>query len=299
MTGDADATDIYELMGVEPDASKDEIKEAYRRRLEDLKFKAETGRSDKIRDAARAETKQLNAAWQVLSDPFQRQRYDDALAAGDSDDADADAETTVPGPARGLRRLFEPRPRPEPKTSSSSTAPAKSGAREPRARSQRRPAEGVPGAEAAPLGRRMAAMGIDLAVVGALYLGIVNLAAIVFDPDDQTTPYIATVITAVFAFFAVYFVAMTARTGQTFGKRLVHIMAVDAESGELPTWTRAGLRYIVPIVFLLGLPGSLGALLALFFGFSWALLDTRVGLMDRLGHTRVVLAQYTPARPTP
>jgi hypothetical protein len=27
------------------------------------------------------------------------------------------------------------------------------------------------------------------------------------------------------------------------------------------------------------------------------LIDTRIGLMDRLGHTRVVLARYRPERP--
>ena len=87
---------------------------------------------------------------------------------------------------------------------------------------------------------------------------------------------------------------MTARTGQTLGKRLTHLMAVDAVTGNLPSMRRALLRYLVPIVFLLALPGSLGALIALLFGFSWALLDTRVGLMDRLGQTRVVVARYSP-----
>jgi uncharacterized RDD family membrane protein YckC len=166
--------------------------------------------------------------------------------------------------------------------------------REPRARPERRQPEGVPGAEAAPLGRRLAAMGIDLVTIGALYLGIVNLAALIVDPDDQPGVFIAAVITFVFAVFFVYFAAMTARTGQTLGKRLVHIMVVDVDTGNLPTIRRAGMRYLIPIVLLLGLPGSLGALLALLFGFSWALIDTRVGLMDRLGRTRVVVARYKP-----
>ena len=285
--------DHYEMMGVEPGASKDEIRDAYRNRLEDLKVQAENGRSDKIRDAARAETRELNQAWQVLSDPFQRERYDESLGTGEVDgdddvldveDASSNGATPTP-PARGLRRLFEPR----------QTADSGGGrTREPRPRGERRPPEGVAGAEAAPLGRRLAAMGIDLGVVGLLYLGIVNLAAAVLDPDDNAAAYVAVVVSVVFIVFFLYFAVMTARTGQTLGKRLTHLMTVDVESGNLPSMRRAMLRYLVPIVFLLALPGSLGALIALLFGFSWALLDTRVGLMDRLGHTRVVVARYQP-----
>jgi curved DNA-binding protein CbpA len=60
----------YDVVGVEPGASKDEIRSAYRDRLGDLRA------GDPSTDQARAETARLNAAWQVLSDPFQRERYD-------------------------------------------------------------------------------------------------------------------------------------------------------------------------------------------------------------------------------
>jgi curved DNA-binding protein CbpA len=67
-------TDHYELFGVEPDATKDEIKAAYRSEVES---------ADSQRRA------QLNRAWNVLSDPIQRQRYDETLSAsmagGDGD----------------------------------------------------------------------------------------------------------------------------------------------------------------------------------------------------------------------
>ena len=286
-------TDHYDLMGVEPGASKDEIRDAYRNRLEDLKVQAENGRSDKIRDAARAETRELNKAWQVLSDPFQRQRYDASLEAGavDGDDDVIDVEeassngAAPAAPARGLRRFLEPR---------QPAADRGGRTREPRPRPERRPPEGVEGAEAAPLGRRLAAMGIDLVTAGALYLAIVNLTAVAIDPDDNAAAYVAVVVAAVFIVFSVYFAVMTARTGQTLGKRLLHLMTVDAVTGNLPSMRRALMRYLVPLVFLLALPGSLGALIALLFGFSWALLDTRVGLMDRIGQTRVVVARYKP-----
>ncbi len=75
-------TDHYELLGVEPDATKDEIKSAYRTEVED---------ADSSRKA------QLNRAWNILSDPIQRQRYDDQLlhSGGDGDD-DSVSVTAVP-----------------------------------------------------------------------------------------------------------------------------------------------------------------------------------------------------------
>jgi curved DNA-binding protein CbpA len=66
-------TDHYELFGVDPDATKDEIKAAYRSEVESA-------------DSARRA--QLNRAWNVLSDPIQRQRYDETLAADGDDESD-------------------------------------------------------------------------------------------------------------------------------------------------------------------------------------------------------------------
>jgi curved DNA-binding protein CbpA len=94
----------YDVVGVEPGASKDEIRSAYRDRLGDLRA------GDPSTDQARAETARLNAAWQVLSDPFQRERYDRALggeaeppALGDetADDAGEDG-------GRARRRAVPP-----------------------------------------------------------------------------------------------------------------------------------------------------------------------------------------------
>jgi uncharacterized RDD family membrane protein YckC len=272
----------YELIGVEPDASKDEIRSAYRERLEDLRGKAEKGRSDQARVGAREETARLNTAWQVLSDPYQRERYDTELSGG-STEAEADGqqegdegvEEAAPAPAR-RRRLFEPRER------------------DAKGRPQRREPAGVPGAEAAPLGRRLAALAIDVLTMGAVFLGATSLLVSV---ASDSVGAVVLLITALFVIFNAYFVFPTARTGQTIGKRLTHIMVVDADTGDLPTWRRASLRYVVPIVLVIGLPGSLGLMAALLFGISWVLIDTRIGLMDRLGHTRVVLARYRPERP--
>ena len=270
----------YELLGVEPDASKEEIRAAYRDRLEDLRAKVEKGRSDQARDGARAETARLNAAWQVLSDPFQRQRYDGDLESSDEAGAggaeEEEEESTAPVPAR--RRWFEPRERDD-------------GGRQGRAQRQRREPVGVPGAEAAPVGRRLAALGIDVITMAAVYIGATSLLISV---ASDSVAFIVVIVTALFIIFNAYFVYPTARTGQTLGKRLTHIMAVDADTGDLPTWRRTSLRYLVPIVLVIGLPGQLGLMIALLFGISWLLIDTRIGLMDRLGHTRVVLARYRP-----
>jgi uncharacterized RDD family membrane protein YckC len=271
----------YELLGVEPDATKEEIRSAYRERLEELRERVERGRSDQARNGAREETARLNAAWQVLSDPFQRQRYDAQLSVGadaeEEEEEEIDEEEAAPVPAR-RRGLFEPRER------------------DARGRPQRREPVGVPGAEAAPVGRRLAALGIDLLTMGAVYLAVVNLTSAIVDPSDQSAGFVIAVVTGLFVVFNLYFVLPTARTGQTLGKRLVHVMTVDADTGDLPTWRRASMRYIVPIVLVVGLPGSLGLMVALLFGISWLLIDTRIGLMDRLGHTRVVLARYRPQR---
>jgi uncharacterized RDD family membrane protein YckC len=270
----------YDLLGVEQDASKEQIRSAYRDRLEELRGKVEKGRSDQVRNGAREETARLNAAWQVLSDPFQRQRYDAGLAGGagaetGEDVASDEAAEAAPEPAP-RRGLFAPRER------------------DARGRPQRREPAGVPGAEAAPLGRRLAALAIDVLTMGAVFVGVTSLLVSV---ASDSVGAIIVLVTVLFAIFNAYFVLTTVRTGQTLGKRFTHIMTVDADTGELPTWRRATMRYIVPIVLVIGLPGSLGLMAALLFGISWVLIDTRIGLMDRLGHTRVVLARYRPERP--
>jgi curved DNA-binding protein CbpA len=64
--------DYYSLLGIDADASVDDIRGAYRVRKEGL----DTGS-----DAGRADAAKLNKAWNVLSDPYQRGRYDQQRAA--------------------------------------------------------------------------------------------------------------------------------------------------------------------------------------------------------------------------
>ena len=111
-------TDHYEELGVEPTASKDDIREAHRARLADLEAARERkGVTEAQLQANREEAARVRGAWNVLSDPMQRQRYDqqlmderagEAVASSDVEIVDDDA-AAAPQPT-GWRKLLGPPP---------------------------------------------------------------------------------------------------------------------------------------------------------------------------------------------
>ncbi len=93
----------YEVLGAEPDVSRDELREAYRSRVTELRADDYKGSAEERRELVAG----VNRAWNVLSDPFQRKRYDDQLrATGDhpAEAGDGDGEAPAAPPARTTRR---------------------------------------------------------------------------------------------------------------------------------------------------------------------------------------------------
>jgi uncharacterized RDD family membrane protein YckC len=165
----------YETLGVEPDASRDELRAAYRSRVENLESAREgKGVTESSLQANRDETARVRAAWNVLSDPFQRQRYDAQLSsAGDAaDDGDADADgADEPGSEvelSGWRKLLAPPPPKQPRNGSAS-----GGKQPPPARPAPQPTIPLPARTTLSEPRiRGMAMLFDISILLLLYIGI-------------------------------------------------------------------------------------------------------------------------------
>lgn len=71
-------TDYYDILGVSKTASADEIKKAYRKQA--LEWHPDKHASDK--EAAEKRFKEINEAYQVLSDQNKRSQYDQFGHAG-------------------------------------------------------------------------------------------------------------------------------------------------------------------------------------------------------------------------
>jgi curved DNA-binding protein CbpA len=148
--------DYYSLLGIDAEASVDDIRGAYRDRKNDLDTTSESGRASAAR---------LNKAWNVLSDPYQRGRYDQQRAAGDengsaaADDDDAATDVARNGSSSG-------------KTKNAGGTTRQSRAQEAReARANRKPTVALPAGTHFPKQKqRVIAMVIDLAVVVVIFL---------------------------------------------------------------------------------------------------------------------------------
>jgi curved DNA-binding protein CbpA len=167
----------YELLGVEPGASRDDLRSAYRDRVEKLEAAREgKGVTESSLQANREETARVRTAWNVLSDPFQRQRYDaqlngpaEAGAEGDADESDPEPGTAVE--LTGWRKLLAPPPPKQPRNGTA--ASGDNGKTPPPARQAPQPTIPLPAGTtlADTRGRGMALM-FDISILLLIYIGL-------------------------------------------------------------------------------------------------------------------------------
>ena len=259
----------YEVIAADPKAAKADLKAAYASALEAAQS---VGDADEVAAVRRA--------WQVFSDPVQRQRYDEEIGAtgrggmvhvdddvvvegvivDDEEGREADEDDIASLPPKEIReRLFHHVPE---------------------------------FLEQPTLGRRLTASLIDVVTTIAVFAA--SMAIVLAIVSDDQARLIGLIV--LFEIWVVaLFVVPTLRTGQTLGKRLTYIMTVDRETGYLPSSSQVIRRYIVQMVAVPAL-FQMGAFLALFYGLSYAMGRDQLSLPDRLAKTVVVVARYTPTR---
>ncbi len=165
----------YETLGVEPDASRDEIRDAYRARVSELDPESWKGDASERRNRAAA----VNKAWNVLSDPFQKERYDagiddsiDGIDEIDSDDVDVVATSSKGGSANGKGKA----------------KPARNGTAAADARGAARVRLTPTGLTIAPTRARINALSVDVLVILVLVFGLNFLAGVLFsNPAVEVT----------------------------------------------------------------------------------------------------------------
>lgn len=172
----------YDVLGVEPSADKDAIKSAYQDRLGEVQ--ADVAREQATKkpdqgsiDGYRREEASIRSAWQVLSDPYQRGRYDATIELGvggvgsevDGDDDD-DAEVAPVGRRTRGRDDRATRPVRERPPGLFSTEPLPT------------PPTWPPGFQPPPPRARVVALFVDITVLTTIFfVGVFVLAPVVLE----------------------------------------------------------------------------------------------------------------------
>jgi curved DNA-binding protein CbpA len=106
----------YEELGVDPSASRDEIRDAHQARVADLEAQREKkGVTESQLQQNREAVARVRKAWNVLSDPYQRGRYDQKMAApapGEVEVVDDDGSASPSSEVQltGWRKFMAPPP---------------------------------------------------------------------------------------------------------------------------------------------------------------------------------------------
>ena len=69
----------YDVLGVLPDATQDDIREAWQEREAALQPGTTAGVSSEVRSAADRARQAVEEAWRVLADPAARESYDEEI----------------------------------------------------------------------------------------------------------------------------------------------------------------------------------------------------------------------------
>lgn len=172
----------YDVLGVDLSADKDVIKATYQERLAEVQGDVEREQGAKKPDQGsidgyRREEASIRNAWQVLSDPYQRGRYDATIemagagsGADDGEEPDDDDDAPVPARASARNRGRAQRPVRERPPGLFSTEPLPT------------PSSWPAGLHPPPPRARVLAMFVDMVVLGTIFfVGIFLVAPVVLD----------------------------------------------------------------------------------------------------------------------
>ena len=137
-------------------------------------------------------------------------------------------------------------------------------------------------------GQRVVGFIADLALAGTVLVTPGMLLRDAVTPDDLGPELRSLLAVVAFVFLAIYEVVPTALWGRTAGKAIVGTRVVRIESGEVPGWKRAILRWALPaLAFQVSV---VGWAIALLLKAALVADPLRRGVHDRLAGTIVVRA---------